>query len=623
MASRNTTFSVRVTNGGRLVSTRSPENVGVANYSVKTNWRRFDDREILREGTKLFRPNLGQPQGSQHLNVSPTDILGMWECVRPNGDRTIVAATTTSVYRYNYSTAAWVLMSSSFSSSATEWQGEQLDGTLILNNQVDLPVTFRVEAGTLTPIYEMRELGIAAVGQIAVVNGFLVCADITEIQSTQLATWMNGLTPYGVVPSNLVNRIRYKIAWSDFGDGRNWSPVITGTIQSATRNKVTLEFPLPTTFAVGTKLAIIGAGANGSTLGGEDGADGVAVTSVTGAELTLASSADATLTYPLTVSVTRFADTSTFVGSATIKDDSSPIVAIRPLKQVLVVYRQASGIWIGRYTGSVETPFQFKPAYRGADVPAYSRAIIDIEGDYHLYPSTTNFHMFDGAGNPRLHSPTDDASTQFFAGLSEANAYRAFASHNPVTREVWFHSANGVLAFDYVTGTTSWIDDPYTAAAYVKNPGGTDYWFILAKAGMVLQYGMTASGVITYQRIASNGTSGAVTHVLQHGELSLNDDENEKDLMSYMPLFAKVNTPVRIKIYSRDNIAADQYEELNVLLESPKASPLLETYFRAVYFADRVEYTSTNDVPAEFTGCTFTLSPVASHGVTRNANGNS
>lgn len=610
---RRTTFSVRANQGGKLVTIKSPENVGIGNYLEKTNWRRLDDKEILREGTLLFRPNTGLAQGSQHLNLGATDVLGVWECVRPNDERSVVAATATTIYRYVYSTGTWEVVGSGFSAATTFWQSEQADGYLILNNTIDLPVSLRVEDANVVPFYEMRDQGIAAVGHISIYNGLLVCADITEIDDASLDTWMNGADPYGIVTGGITNRIKYELAWSDFGQPKNWAPEIGGVIESATKNKITLSRPAPYSFPVGSKLAISGAGPNGGILGGQVGyEDGIKVTAVSGRDVTIEIDADHSLTFPLQVVVTRYADTSTFVGRFSIKDDSSSITAIKPLKQILVVYRE-TGIWIGRYTGSYENPLQFKPAYTGANVPAYSRAIADVQGDYHLYATAAKFYYFDGAGDPRVHDVLDDCATLFFSGLTPSVAYKAFAVHNPITLEIWFHCPNGVLAYDYKEGTASWIDQAYGASAYVRRPGGTEYWFILALGGQVLQYGALAGGMLCIRRLGV-----AVTHSLKHGEVHLNDDENEKDLVSYMPLFSRVQNPVTVTLYGRDNISAAAETLLTQAISDVVNDPLIETFYRNIYFQDRVQYTSNTDDPVGYVGSTFTFDVIRSSGVTRN-----
>ena len=624
---RETTFSVRATQGGRLMNTPSADNVGVGNYSIKTNWRRENDAEVPREGHIPFKGNVTlSNDAAQTLSIG-SDIIGLWEATRPNGDRAIVAASKTTLYRFDYATGTWLTIGSGFSADTTYWEGEQLDGYLILNNGIDLPVTFRVESSAVSPIYEMRENGIASVKHIAVHNGFLVCADISEVVSSHLPTLMNSAAPYGVVSAGNVNRIRYKLSWSDFGAPRNWSPVVAGTIQSATKNKVTLVFPMLTTFGVGSKLAIIGAGPNGTTLGGQSGYDdGVTVTAVNGSELTLNLTADASLTYPLSVSVTRFADVSTFAGSSSIKDDSSAILAVRSLKQVLIVYRE-TGIWIGRYTGSVDTPFQFRPAYKGPNVLAHPRAIADVDGDYHLFVGPDSVYRFDGAGSPSIHRTTTEASAPLFASISaapSASAEKVFASHNSITREWWFHHSGGVLAYSYLYDSCSTIDVTYTAAVIVRQPNSSDNipWSVVAAGGKVLQHAVLDSGPICYTRSSVLGVTTPVTCVLKRGEITLNDDESEKDINSYLPLFAAIpqatGSQLTVTLFGRDNIAQSPETLCSVTLDNATLRPLIETYFRNVYFSDSITYVpGSTTQAAKLLGCTYSFSRVGSRGVTR------
>lgn len=608
-------FSIRVASGGRLVVDASPDLVGAANYTDKTNFRRLDDFEVRREGDLLFKPNAGLAQGTQAFESA--GIVGMWEATRPNGDRSVVLLTQTDVYRYVYSSGTWQHVGGPYT-ACLDWEVHSLDGYLIFNNRTDLPFTFRVEDNATVPIYEMRDIGIASVGTICVYNAFLLCADVTEIQTDQIATFMNGGTPYGVPDPAICNRIRYKIVWSDYRAPRNWAPLLTGTIQSSDRYKVTLVYPAPFSFPVGSKLAVIGAGPSGGTLGGQVGIDdGDPVTAVSGADITLSVAADSGLVYPLTVQVSRFADISTFVGSSSIQDDSSAIILMKPLKRGLIVYRE-TGIFLGRYTAAVETPFVFTPEYGGRNVPAYPRAVIEVDGDYHLYPTKDHFYKFDGAGEPLIHPVMDDARPLFFNGLTPATATLAFAVGNPVTNEAWFFCPNGVLAYDRISKTCSWIDETYTAAVYVRKPGSDDFWFILARANQVLQYGATADGPITYLRLGA-----ATTPRLKFGAVSLADDESEKDLLSYLPIFAQSASDfdARVLLSGKDNVAQAFDALLDYVLTTTVTLPLIETYYRNVYFQDEIQITDAADIPVVFVGRTFQMARVRSEGVTRNYNG--
>ena len=589
MANR-TSKSFRVTDGGRLVTVKSVENVGPANYMEKTNWRRVEDAEVRREGDTL-EANIGSP------------VLAVFEAVRPNGDRAILACTSAAIFTVTNGTP--VQVGSGY--SATYWQGESLNGTLFLNSGVDLPQMFRVEWNEVRPVKELREVGVAACGTMCVNSGFLLFGDVTEIIDTELAGVMNGGSPYGLVASNKVNRIRFRIINSDFADGSNWAPLITGTIQSATKNKVTLQYPC-SAFPVGAKVAVVGAGPNGGTLGGTLGyEDGVAVTNVNGAELTLALSADAGLVYPLTVQVTRWADVSSFVSRNDIQDDSSPIVRMMSLKQQIVVFRE-TGIFTGRYTADVDQPFIFAPAYRGPEIPKYPMAAIEVMGDYIVYPSNSRFLMFDGAGNPRAHDPLDQASTAFFTGSGLRQA-----SHNQVTKEIWMHSPNGVLAFDYVNNTVSWINAPYSCGCFTQQGR-----FLIGHANAVYRYGLVDGGTPTYTRASGVDT----TAVIRWGTLSASDLD-EAVLINYTPLLSSAapNTPLEVTLYGKDNPPQTFDELFTETLIDPTITPVIETFFQNVYFSDRI--CATTAAATALVGRSFTFRVVGSGGATRNYNGNS
>lgn len=621
MPRRQSVATIRPAQGGGLFTNASAENVGPSNYVRKTNWRRLDDREIAREGTVLFRPNTGLPQGVQALNAG-SDVVGMWEAVRPNGQRAVVVATRTTIYKFDYTTGTWSTIGSGYSASGDRWQTESLDGYLIFNNGVDLLFTYRVEESSTVPIHELRAIGVAAVGTIAVFNGFLLCGDITEIQTAELPGIMNGGTPYGLVDPSKTNRIRYKIIWADYNAPRNWAPIIAGTIQSLTKNVVTLAYA-SNSFAIGDKVAVIGAGAGGGTLGGdESNPDGILITNVVGNVLTLAVQADNALTFPLSVTVTRFKDVSTFAGSATLTDDSSGIRAIRQLNRGLFVVYRETGIFHGRYTGQVETPFMFTPIYGGRNVPFYPHAIQELSGDRHVYPTETAFYVYDGAGEPTLFQPLHDAKDLFFIGAQPGDV---FAAHNPLTMELWFFTTNGVLTYDYVKGTAAWIDEAYSAFAYVRKPDGTnstgpsDYWFLLSRAGRVLRYGLSQTGVGSYFRVSdSTGLPVPYTASIRSGLFGGGNENDEKDLLAFTPLLSSLSNDVdlRVTLFGCDNPSRDPQVLCEVTLDEPLVAPTIPCFFRNIYFQDQIDVL-VSGVAFELTARQYKLNRVASDGVTR------
>lgn len=83
----------------------------------------------------------------------------------------------------------WIVIGSGYAVDGNRWEIVPTNGYLVFNNGVDLMVTYRVEDLEVVPIYELREQGIAAVGTIAEIDGILMIADLSEIQTAALGTW--------------------------------------------------------------------------------------------------------------------------------------------------------------------------------------------------------------------------------------------------------------------------------------------------------------------------------------------------------------------------------------------------------------------------------------------------
>lgn len=196
MASR--VAQIKVSDGGALVDSLSLENIGESNYSIKVNWRRDKDQEIRREGWSRFSPL--PVIANQHVFDATDTVIKMAELVRPNGERVVLGASRTEIKRFNNTTGIWEIVGSNFSSSGKRWQVITMNGFAVFNNTIDLPVTFRVEDSAVVPMYELREVGVASVGRMEQNSGFVLFADIVEIQGDQLAPWMNGYAAYTQTP---------------------------------------------------------------------------------------------------------------------------------------------------------------------------------------------------------------------------------------------------------------------------------------------------------------------------------------------------------------------------------------------------------------------------------------
>ncbi|MCW5548879.1 MAG: hypothetical protein KIT44_07935 [Opitutaceae bacterium] len=611
--------------GGRLMAagTYSQDSVGAANYVRKVNFRRIQaDREGRREGWILFRPNTGLAQGTQAAPTSDKLTL-LAENVRPNSEQCAIAASATTIYRYVYSSGTWSTIGSGYSGAAKRWQTEAIDGWLVFNNGVDLPFTYRVEDNAVAPIHELREVGIASVGYITQLNGMLVCGNIVEIQADQLAAVMNGASPYGLVSSSITNHRPYRVIRSEIAQPRNWAPKFDVTMNAAS---ATIVLPFPSTVFVAntTRVAVLNGGPGGGVLGGDsNNPEGILVTGVAGASLTLAVSTDAGLTYPRTVTIMRWADQSTVVGYDDIQDDSSPIIWLKRLGNYVMAYRR-TGIFRGRFTGVVESPIEWRQRYKGPNIPKWGEAVADVNGEMHLYPAEGNrFYAFDGENPPFIHKVCDDTRGLFFSGLTPASD--VFAVNNQATKEIWFCRPGWTLAYDYELGTAAEIDAEVSAAAYVSRPGWTDSWFILATAaGTVYTYGLVQNAALNIHTFLRNGVNPGGQ--IKFGMWTMGDPMNEKDMTAYVPLLGsgQADVPIQVKFYGgwdASNAPALLHTEDMAL---PTKNELIPVFFRAIYFQDEIIIPvlpgpdPAQDADVQLVGRLFQRGTVDSTSVTRN-----
>lgn len=226
----------------------SREMAGIFNYTTKREWRRVLGREIRSEGYDRFNPKPATPpvmpdtddpitlvayvqnQNGHRAVVAGTQTT-LWRyyglddpnyCYDPYslgdgyyangsynldvdadtkepgpkyGKYTRGAFTARNVLDvdplyvedgyYADDPAAWLEIGSGFSNQGKRWEWLNINGYLVLNNGVDLPVTYRERDEAVTPIYELRDNGIASVGTIAEHNGILMCMDIRQLKEVE------------------------------------------------------------------------------------------------------------------------------------------------------------------------------------------------------------------------------------------------------------------------------------------------------------------------------------------------------------------------------------------------------------------------------------------------------
>lgn len=201
--------------GGQLLSSLSGENIGFYNYDIKLDFRRNFDREIRREGDVLFCPKMFDVDGVPSIPMpDTTDPITLIVMARhPNGKTMVIVGTATTLWRYygmenplyfesdyfeagyyDETLVAWDEIGSGFSANGRRWECETNNGYLILNNAVDLPVTYRITDDSVTPIYELRELAVASVGTILVQNSCLLCMDIKQIKEDKFLEIMTPIS---------------------------------------------------------------------------------------------------------------------------------------------------------------------------------------------------------------------------------------------------------------------------------------------------------------------------------------------------------------------------------------------------------------------------------------------
>lgn len=190
----------------------SASEAGFLNYTTKRNWRRDLSDEMTREGYDYCvpDPDAGDASSQPFPAASDQTINLVHLSRRPNGDAAMLVATPTTIYRFNSSLAGyyedpdyenyvdpadpdlggqpyfavpsrWQVIGSGFSPNGRRWEAKNVNGLTILNNSVDLPVSYRLDYSTVTPMHELREQGILSVGTIEEYDSILMGGDVDEM----------------------------------------------------------------------------------------------------------------------------------------------------------------------------------------------------------------------------------------------------------------------------------------------------------------------------------------------------------------------------------------------------------------------------------------------------------
>ena len=170
--------------------------VGEADYVDKTNWRRDKGDEVRREGWIDFSPLPAIL--NQGVFDAALTCYRLVELVRGDGTKALLGFSRSTIKLFDNTLGTWSTIGSGYSSSGKRWQVVTIGGVLAASNAVDLPFYYEVGDAAVTPMYELREVGIARVGRIAENSGFLIIADITEIFAEVLPLMMRGWSTFTV-----------------------------------------------------------------------------------------------------------------------------------------------------------------------------------------------------------------------------------------------------------------------------------------------------------------------------------------------------------------------------------------------------------------------------------------
>lgn len=363
-----------------------------------------------------------------------------------------------------------------------------------------------------------------------------------------------------------------------------------------------------------SNVGIVNAGADGGILGGQTNYEnGIRVTDVSGAALTLELTTDTVLSYPRNISVTRWTDINSIVGYQTL--EGQEIITAMKLGLYFVVYLQ-TGIYVGRYTGIASEPFQFRPRYEGNAVPMFADCVANVEGRYHLYPGLNGrFMAYDAQSDPQEQLDCTHARDLFFSGLTITDS--CWASDLPFFEEALFLRPDTTMAFCYERDNqgVSEIDAQIDAACYCQKPGGTPYWFVIGIGRYVYQYGYENNAGTTWLR-----DGAAAVPAMKSGLVALGDPHNEKTLLSYTPLLSSPSPDMEmtVNLYGTYNPSAAVTTLLSgEVLPSPQGENYIPCLYQQIYLQDEIQVTDTRDMDCRLSGRLFTVDRVHAGGVTR------
>lgn len=391
---------------------------------------------------------------------------------------------------------------------------------------------------------------------------------------------------------------QYRVLWSELESPTRFAVRIPCVFEA--RSGVIDVTRMNKSIKAGDSVIIEGAGEAGGSL----------ATKVTGTGPGVITIQDKTLSSG-TGYVIRESSVGSTAGYEDLQDDGSAILKIAKLNSRVVLYKDTN-IFVGRYTGVPERPFEFERIVASHGRSLYFRnTLVVLNNTVHFYAGRNRFYQFDlTTRTPTPIESADYISDLFYDNANISDSEQIYAADNHLTQEVWITSPNSpskTIAFDHVYKTFSTIDFAFTAAAPVKDPSAplvreTSNWFMMGTSnGVLVQYGLSDKPnqswenqkSIWYRRNARpySATKSSYEAVLSSGLIHFGDAYNEKRINAYNLQFSshQVSGPVAsVNFYTALNQEDQQFSLGSATISNDGSRGLIPLHSVAHYIRDEV-----------------------------------
>ena len=532
------------------------------------------------------------------------------------------------------------------------WEAISLSGYAVMNNGIDLPIAYREEWEDAKPVYGLRELGIVTVGCIAEFGGYMLCADLRELDEDSLFKWIDAcaadplIDPYGRITDEMVTEYnlvitetQYAIIWSKAGYPLKWGPVHEGSTNGGSDFWIPKYPHFVKSLAEGQDFTVVGAGPSGAPLvttisevyttpGGDvttirmnhSASESDVIDNETGnAAIDGDGIPDGTRIDAISLSSLAGGD------SVEVSGDGSKILGMHKLMDRLIIYRQ-TGYWVASLENSTDDPFSFTERYHGQRTADYRNTIVNVAEKYHMFLNQTGVYKIDLTEPEPTWIDAFQVGPEVWKGLESAHQERVFAFDNALTGEIWLclperEDGQSTLCFDYRTNTVSTIDHVFTAGLVIRRPQNpftetSDDMCILSYDGTVYTYGYgVAERPAVYNRVSEGYSS-----VIQSSLMNFEDRFNEKDLRSYVLLLDQSSPTLgtHIEIFSKGSILDEAILEAESFITDFDDETMIPLWSRSIFFRDRITVTG-KDNPMRLASRIFEVSVAKSRSQTQSA----